>query len=134
MERKYNEKIIIRNGKLQYAIQLNEEKSRNHIIIENGKIYFTDNWYSDTETFNFNDDAHRIAKEIFISQLQTDIKSKIAELKLLEEVFKSINLTEFLGTIIPDSSKILIEAKKDIKEEVSKQIEEQVRPIARKKK
>lgn len=134
MERKYNEKIIIRNGKLQYAIQLNEEKSRNHIIIENGKIYFTDNWYSDAETFNFNDEAHRIAKEIFISQLQTDIKSKIAELKLLEEVFKSINLSECLGTIIPDSSKILIEAKKDIKEEVTKQIEEQVRPIARKKK
>ena len=84
MERKYNEKIIIRSGKLQYAIQLDEEKSRNHIIIENGKVYFTDSWYSDAVTFNFNDDAHRIAKEIFITQLQTDIKSKIAELRLLD--------------------------------------------------
>ena len=133
MERKYNEKIIIRNGKLQYAIQLNEEKSRNHIIVENGKVYFTDSWYSDAETFNFNDDAHRIAKEIFISQLQTDIKSKIAELRLLEEVFKSINLSECLGTIIPDSSKLLLN-KADVKEEITKQIEEQVKPIARKKK
>ena len=133
MERKYNEKIIIRSGKLQYAIQLNEEKSRNHIIIDNGKVYFTDSWYSDAETFNFNDEAHRIAKEIFISQLQTDIKSKIAELRLLEEVFKSINLSECLGTVIPDSSKILIETKRNIEAEVSKQIEEQVKPIARKK-
>lgn len=133
MERKYNEKIIIRSGKLQYAIQLDEEKSRNHIIIENGKVYFTDSWYSDAATFNFNDEAHRIAKEIFISQLQTDIKSKIAELRLLEEVFKSINLRECLGTIIPESSKLLLN-KAEVKEEITKQIEEQVKPIARKKK
>ena len=125
MERKYNEKIIIRSGKLQYAIQLDEEKSRNHIIIENGKVYFTDSWYSDA--------AHRIAKEIFISQLQTDIKSKIAELRLLEEVFKSINLSECLETIIPESSKLLLN-KAEVKEEITKQIEEQVKPIARKKK
>ncbi len=133
MERKYNEKIIIRSGKLQYAIQLDEGKSRNHIIIENGKAYFTDSWYSDAATFNFNDEAHRIAKEIFISQLQTDIKSKIAELRLLEEVFKSINLSECLGTIIPESSKLLLN-KTEVKEEITKQIEEQVKPIARKKK
>ena len=112
MERKYNEKIIIRSGKLQYAIQLDEEKSRNHIIIDNGKIYFTDSWYSDAATFDFNDEAHRIAKEIFISQLQSDIKSKIAELRLLEEVFKSINLSECLGNIIPDTSKLLLKKRK----------------------
>lgn len=132
MIRKYNEKIIIRNGKIQYAIQLNEEKNRNYIIIDNGKIYFTDNWYSKTETFDFNDEAHKIAKEIFVQQLQTDIKSKIAELRLLEEVFKSINLSECLGTIIPDTSRLLLN-KKDVKEEVTKQIEEQIKPIARKK-
>ena len=61
----------------------------------------------------------------------TDIKTKIGELKLLEEVFKSINLQEWIGTVIPDASKILIEAKKDIEAEVTKQIEEQVKPIAR---
>ena len=69
-----------------------------------------------------------------MQQLQTDIKTKIGELKLLEEVFKSINLQECIGTVIPDASKILIEAKKDIETEVSKQIEEQVKPIARTKK
>ena len=132
MERKYNEKIIIRNGKLQYAIQLDKEKSRNHIIIENGKVYFTDNWYSDVTTFDFNDEAHRIAKEIFISQLQSDIKSKIAELRLLEEVFKSINLSECLGNIIPDASKLLLN-KEEVKEEITNQIKEQVKPIAIKK-
>ena len=69
-----------------------------------------------------------------MQQLQTDIKTKIGELKLLEEVFKNINLQECIGTAIPDSSKILLEAKKDIEAEVTKQIEEQVKPIARTKK
>lgn len=133
MERKYNEKIVIRSGKLQYAIQLNEDKSRNHILIDNGKVYFTDSWFSEASTFDFNDEAHRIAKEIFITQLQTDIKSRIAELRLLEEVFKSINLTECLGSIIPDQSKLLL-SKEEVQAEVTKQIEEQVKPIARSKK
>lgn len=134
MERKYNEKIIIKDGKVVYAIQLDEKNKKNYITINRGEIYFTDSWYSSLEDFNFNDESHRIAKEIFIQQLQTDIKTKIGELKLLEEVFKSIGLQECIGTVIPDSSKILLEAKKDIQEEVTKQIEESVKPIARKKK
>lgn len=127
--KKYNEKIIIRDGKLVYGIQLVNDNSKNYITIRSGEIYFTDNWYSSVETFDFNDEAHKIAKEIFIQQLQTDIKSKISELKLLEEVFKSINLQECIGTIIPDSSKILLEAKKDIEAEITKQIKEKVEPI-----
>lgn len=134
MERKYNEKIIVKDGKIAYAIQLDERNDKNYITIRNGEIYFTDSWYSSLKNFDFNDETHRIAKEIFIQQLQTDIKTKIGELKLLEEVFKSIDLQECIGTIIPDSSKILLEAKKDIQEEVEKQIEENVKPIARKKK
>ena len=132
--KKYNEKIIIRDGKLAYAIQLLENNNKNYITIRDGEIYFIDSWYSSLEDFDFGNEAHKIAKDIFIQQLQTDIKTKIGELKLLEEVFKSINLQECIGTVIPDSSKILIEAKKDIKKEVSKQIEEQIKPIARKKK
>lgn len=133
-EKKYNEKIVIRDGKLVYAIQLLDGNNKNCITIRDGKIYFTDSWYSSIENFDFGNEAHKIAKEIFIQQLQTDIKTKIAELKLLEEVFKNINLQECIGTVIPDSSKILLEAKKDIEAEVTKQIEEQVKPIARKKK
>ena len=133
-EKKYNEKIVIRDGKLVYAIQLLDGNNKNYITIRDGKIYFTDSWYSSIENFDFGNEAHKIAKEIFIQQLQTDIKTKIAELKLLEEVFKNINLQECIGTVIPDSSKILLEAKKDIEAEVTKQIEEQVKPIARKKK
>ena len=97
--KKYNEKMIVRNGKMVYAISLsdksnNRNSERTHILIENGEIHFSNNWYSDTIDFNFNDEAHKIAKDIFISQLQVDIKRRILELKQLEEItnqFKGVD-------------------------------------------
>lgn len=137
MDKKYNETMIIRDGKLIYAIQLKDKEkdkdNRSFIYIDRGEIYFSSSWFT-TNEFDFNNETHRIAKEIFINQLQTSIKTRVAELKQLESIFKELNLSECIGTIIPDSSKILIEAKKDIQEEVTKQIEEQIKPIARKKK
>ena len=41
--KKYNEKMIVRNGKMVYAISLedknNKSSDRTHIIIENGKVF-----------------------------------------------------------------------------------------------
>lgn len=165
--KKYNEKMIIRNGKMIYAIGLKDKsdssKNRNHIIIENGKVYFSDSWYSDAVEFNFNDEAHKIAKEIFISQLQVDIKRRVLELKQLEEIFADLNLSECFGNVLVDNTKRILElenkvnnikeevnaevkeaieeveekisvVKEDITEAIDDAIEEQVRPIARKKK
>ena len=114
--KKYNEKMIVRNGKMVYAISLedNNEKhsDRTHIVIENGKVYFTDSWMSNTAAYDFNDESHRIAKEIFVSELQTDIKRRILELKQLEEIFESLDLKECLGNVISDNSKKLLDIKK----------------------
>jgi len=140
--RKYNEKMIIRNGKMIYAISLKDKSSqdkqdRNYVLIDDGKVYFTDCWYSGAVEFDFNDEAHRIAKEIFVSQLQVDIKRRILELKQLEEIFDSIDLKECISDSIVNNSKILLELKKEViketKEEVNNAIKEQVKPIARKK-
>lgn len=151
--KKYNENMIVRNGKMIYAISLkdkNESNSnRTHIMIENGEVYFSDNWYSNSIEFNFNDDAHKIAKEIFVSQLQVDIKRRILELKQLEEIFNDIGLKECLGDALYDNSKRILEMKKELKQEMKKEVkqlkeeveevclevvEENVRPIARKTK
>lgn len=139
--KKYNERMIAHNGKMVYAINLNDKgnkgNSRNHIIINNGEVYFTDSWFNEEVEFDFNEEAHKIAKEIFISQLQTDIKRRILELKQLEEIFDTINLKECISDTITNNSKILVELKKEFKAETKKEInaaiEEQVRPIARKK-
>ena len=140
--RKYNEKMIINNWKMIYAISLKEksnqrESDRNYIYIKDGQIYFSDSWYSNAVEFDFNDEAHRIAKEIFVSQLQVDIKRRILELKQLEEIFDSIDLKECISDSIVNNSKILLELKKEViketKKEVNDAIKEQVKPIARKK-
>lgn len=140
--RKYNEKMIIRNGKMIYAISLKDKSSqnkedRNYILIDDGKVYFSDSWYSNAVEFNFNDEAHRIAKEIFVSQLQVDIKRRILELKQLEEIFEDIGLKECISDSIVNNSKILLELKEQVinetKNEINDAIKEQVKPIARKK-
>lgn len=153
--RKYNEKMIVRNGKMIYAISLDDKNENNsgrtHILIENGKVYFSDNWYSNSVEFNFNEEAHKIAKEIFVSQLQVDIKRRVLELKQLEEIFTDLNLKECFGNALTDNTKRLLElenkideikvdvdkevkkVKKDTLKIVDNAIEEQVRPIARKK-
>lgn len=151
--KKYNEKMIVRNGKMIYAISLkdknNSDSNRSHILIENGKVYFSDNWYSNSIEYDFNDEAHKIAKEIFVSQLQVDIKRRILELKQLEEIFNDLGLKECLGNSIYDNSQRILEMKKEITKDLKKDIkkienkieektveaiEENVRPIARKKK
>lgn len=148
--KKYNETMIVRNGKLIYAIQLKEKANsdRSFIYINNGEIYFSESYFSTTE-FDFNNETHKIAKEIFISQLQTDIKKRVLELKQLEEIFKDLNLTECLSDIIPNSAKMLAEVKEEVQktldnkiisinqsldEKVENKIEETVKPIARKRK
>lgn len=140
--RKYNEKMIVNNGKMIYAISLKEksnqsENDRNYIYIEDGQIYFSDRWYSNAVEFNFNDEAHKIAKEIFVSQLQVDIKRRILELKQLEEIFDDIGLKECISDSIVNNSKILLKLKEQVinetKNEINDAIKEQVKPIARKK-
>lgn len=150
--KKYNEKMIIRNGNMIYAISLKDKNDKNsdrsHILIDNGKVYFSDNWYSGSVEYDFNDEAHKIAKEIFVSQLQTDIKKRILELKQLEEIFNEMGLKECLGNAIYDNSKRILEMKKEIKKDLRKDIkqiegkieektieviEENIRPIVIKK-
>lgn len=126
--KKYNETMIVKDGKMIYAIRLNNSKGeasdRTHILIKNGEVYFSDNWFSGSEEFNFKDEAHKIAKEIFVSQLQTDIKRRILELKQLEEIFDDLNLKECLGNAIYDNSQKIIQMKKEITKDLKKDIEQ----------
>ena len=150
--KKFNETMIVRGGKLTYAINLNQNTRGNkdtYIYMDDGKIYFNqDSWYSSNE-FDFNNETHKIAKEIFINQLQTDIKTRILELKQLQEIFNELNLSECLEDIIPTSAKMLEDVKKEfyqtldnkvidinksLQKKVEQEINENIKPIARKRK
>ncbi len=143
MSKKYNETMIIRNGKLLYAVSLNdktkEEISNCYIYMENGKVHFADSVFG-IRSFDFSNENHQIAKEIFITELQTDIKKRILELKQLQGVFAELNLKECFGSVLEDNTRLLLEVKQEVekisgtvKNDVKEAIKDTVKPIALKK-
>ena len=161
---KPEEVMIIRNGKPTFAVKLkvsNKKSDRDtYVYIENGEIRFNnDNWFRDMDDFNAGEESHAIAKEMFVSQLQTTIRNKILELKQLESLFKELDMQNYLGTTLSDNQMFLTDVKglieenakeidavkkqianaeeriidvEEIKEISAKTVEESVRPIARK--
>lgn len=143
---KYNETMIIRNDKLIYAISLEDKVKSNgrntsYIYTHNGKVVFVDGWI-DLHEFDFNNESHQLAKEIFITELQTDIKRRILELKQLQSVFAELNLSECFGSVLVDNTKLLLEVRNEVakvasdvekvakKEDVEAAIVESVAPVA----
>jgi vacuolar-type H+-ATPase subunit H len=123
------EKIIIRNGTPVYAISLKDKKSSqncnsSHIFIENGKLYFSDSSYYSASEFDFSNESHRIAKELFVAQIQVDIKRRVLELKQLEAIFNDIGLSECLGDSIQSNAKLLAEVKQEIENAKTEAINE----------
>lgn len=116
---KINEKMIIRGGKLIYAVSLAEkttEESRGntaYIYTQNGEVQFADGWMQRHE-FDFQNESHQLAKEIFITELQADIKRRILELKQLQSVFAELNLSECFGSVLEDNTKLLIEVRNEV--------------------
>ena len=116
---KINEKMIIRGGKLIYAVSLAEkatEENRGntaYIYTQKGEVHFADGWMERHE-FDFQNESHQLAKEIFITELQADIKRRILELKQLQSVFAELNLSECFGSVLEDNIKLLIEVKNEV--------------------
>lgn len=143
--KKYNETIIIRDGEPVYAISITDKangdkRNPTYIYMYNGKVHFSESWISGTTNYDMGDDAHRIAKELFVSQLRVDIKSRILKLKQLESIFESLGLKECFGTVLVDNTAILQEIKGVVEEVKDGQkqaavdaITETVRGIALKK-
>lgn len=139
---KVKEAVKTHYGKLIYVVQLEQDgNNRLQLYIDsNNKIYFDTNEYNfaSYKTFDLSNESNRIAKEIFLTQLQAEVKRRLLELKQLELVLDELGLKEVIRKTIVDNSSILLETKEEIIKEsienTNKLIEEQVRPIARKKK
>ena len=158
---KPKEVMIIRNGKPTFAVKLKVSNKKNdrdtYVYIDNGEIKFNnDSWFRDMDDFNAGEESHAIAKEIFVSQLQTTIRNKILELKQLESLFKELGMQNYLGNTLSDNQVLLTDIKglleeeidavkkqianaeeriidvEEIKEISAKTVEKSVRPIARK--
>lgn len=138
---KIKEAIKTDYGKLKYVIQLEQgEDNKLQLYIDSdNKIYFDSNRYSfnNYETFNLSSETHKVAKEMFLTYLQAEVKTRLLELKQLELVLDELGLKEVIRKTIVDNSSMLLNTKEEIIKEsienTNKLIEEQVRPIARKK-
>ena len=133
--RKIEEKIIVYDGQLKYAVELESEikgQRPTYLLIRNGDIYFNDNWFSSVAVYDGSEETHAIAKKIFMTELQCAITKRVSELKLVESVLKSLGIQDVLGNVMFESQKLLIS--QQIAEEVNNQIVENIKPKAIKKK
>lgn len=91
------EAVKIMNGKPIYVVQVSQgedNKDRMQIYIKNGDVYFESGGYgwNDNSVYSVSDEAHALAKEMFLSSLQVAIKNRILELKQLESILDDIGL------------------------------------------
>lgn len=119
--KKIEETIVIRNEKMIYAVRLKSktegedgrrENNNPYLIVEGGKIKYIDHIYGNKSEFNFNDEVHTVAKEIFISGLKNAIKEEILQLKQLELVLEEMNLKECIGDTLQESATFLQNVRK----------------------
>lgn len=119
--KKVEETIVIRNEKMIYAVRLKSktegkdgrrENNNPYLIVEGGKIKYIDHIYGNKSEFNFNDEVHTVAKEIFISGLKNAIKEEILQLKQLELVLEEKNLKECIGDTLQESATFLQNVRK----------------------
>ena len=116
MERRIEETVVIRNEKMTYAVRLcskldgegSRRENRNpYIVVEDGRIKYIDNLYGSKSEFDFADEVHAVAKEIFISGLRTAIKEEILRLKQLELILSEMGLKECIGNTLEESATFL---------------------------
>ena len=90
------------------------EHNKLYFIEEGGETKYIDHIYGNKTDFNFNDEVHTVAKEIFISGLKNAIKEEILQLKQLELVLEEMNLKECIGDTLQESATFLQNVRKFI--------------------
>lgn len=123
------EAVKVNNGKLVYVVQLTTENGNEKLQLyynegnySNSGIRFEDNAFAFDRynVFDIRTEGHRIAKEIFLTHLQTEIKTKILELKQLELVLDELGLVGVIRKTISENATILLDVKDEIIEETIK--------------
>lgn len=97
-EIKIKETIRTADGKLQYCLQITQGEAKMQVYIRNGEIYFESCNYgfNSYPVFDFNNEAHELAKRVFVNSLKTDVQNKLMELKQLEVILDQIGLKDII--------------------------------------
>ncbi len=131
---KIREAVKVNNGKLVYVIQLTTDSGNEklQLYFNDGSSYgsagirFEDNAYSFDRynVFDIRSEGHRVAKEIFLTHLQAEVKTKLLELKQLELVLDELGLVGVMRKTISENATILLNVKDEIIEETIKATDE----------
>ena len=101
------EAIKIRNGKPLYVIQMSDgdKGSKMQIYIRDGEVYFEGEEYGfkNYAVYDLNDEAHAIAKEMFLSSLQVCVKNRILELRQLETILDELGLVSVVRATLDNN-------------------------------
>lgn len=139
---KIKEAVKVNNGKLVYVVQLTTEQDNQKL-----QLYYDESKYSGSgirfedskyefnryNVFDIRSEGHRIAKEIFLTHLQAEIKTKILELKQLELVLDELGLVGVIRKTISENATMLLDVKDEIIEETIKATDKIIEKTTNKK-
>lgn len=130
--------MINKNGKPLFAVRIdsgNERGDANYVFVQNGEVRFDSSWLNSIVPYSLSNESHVLAKEIFTIGLQAAVKTKIYELKQLEAILKDLNLSECLGNVMVDNTKLLLQVNENltnVKNEIVEANETNLREITSK--
>lgn len=109
INQKIKETIRSYDGKLSYCLQVEQGDAKMQIYMKDGEIYFESCRYSfdNYPTFDFNNEAHQLAKNVFVNSLKTDVQNKILQLKQLEVILNQIGLKDVISEDIQKGGLLL---------------------------
>lgn len=130
--------MINKNGKPLFAVRIdsgNERGDANYVFVQNGEVRFDSSWLNSIVPYSLSNESHVLAKEIFTIGIQAAVKTKIYELKQLEAILKDLNLSECLGNVMVDNTKLLLQVNENltnVKKEIVEANETNLREITSK--
>ena len=109
------EAMIVDDGKMKYCVILKQSESEVNLYINSrNELHFESNRYFNHVNFELGNDVHKIAKEMFLTHLQTEVKSRLLELKQLEMILDELGLIGIIRKTLVDNGSLLIDQKDDI--------------------
>lgn len=127
------ETMIVNGGKMKYCVMLEQEKNKVCIYVNsNNELHFETNRYFDFIQFELNNEVHKIAKEMFLTHLQTEVKTRLLELKQLELILDELGLIGVIRKTLIDNGSLLIDQKDDIVKETIERSSELIKQSEKK--
>lgn len=112
--KKIREVAVVRDGGLQYGVQIIEGDNRMVIYMDReNKPRYEDNRYHDFKDFDLSNETHTIAKDIFMTKLDGHVKTELLKIKQLQQLLEDIGVANNIQHITNNINGCLISSATD---------------------